>query len=65
MANSVDPEQTAPFGSTLFAYAILSDTLVYEILRHLPYNAVKLGSQNANSSMISTHFTYLWIFFYS
>ena len=32
MANSVDPDQTAPLGavlsgSTLFAYAILSDTL--------------------------------------
>ena len=39
MANSVDPDQTAPSGavwsgSALFAYAILSDTLVYEILRH-------------------------------
>ena len=36
MANSVDPDQTAPSGAvwsgtTLFAYAILSDTLVYEI----------------------------------
>ena len=35
MANSVDPDQTAPFGSTLFAYAILADTLVYEMLRYL------------------------------
>ena len=36
MANSVDPDQTAPegavwSGSTLFAYAILLETLVYEI----------------------------------
>ena len=36
IANSVDPDQTAPSGAvwsgpTLFAYAILSDTLVYEI----------------------------------
>ena len=42
MANSVDPGQTAPSravwsGSTLFAYAILSDTLVYKILGHLLY----------------------------
>ena len=42
MANSVDPDQTAPSGavwsgSTLFAYAILLDILVYEILDHLPY----------------------------
>ena len=43
MANSADPDQTAPSGavwseSTLFAYAILSKTLVYEILGLLPYH---------------------------
>ena len=37
MANSIDPAQTAPSGSALFAYVILSDTLVLEILGHLPY----------------------------
>ena len=42
MANSVDSDQTAPWGavwseSTLFAYAILSETLVYEIFRYLAY----------------------------
>ena len=42
MANSVDLDQTAPSGavwsgSALFAYIILSYTLVYEILGHLPY----------------------------
>ena len=42
MANSVDPDQTAPSGavwsgSTLFAYVILSDALVFEFLGHLPY----------------------------
>ena len=38
MANSVDPDKTAPTsGSALFAYAILSDTFVYEILGHLLY----------------------------
>ena len=40
MANSVDPDQTAPKKhsdlSALFANAILSDTLVFEILGHLP-----------------------------
>ena len=41
MANSVDPDQTAPSGavwsgSALFAYVILSDILVFEILGHLP-----------------------------
>ena len=39
MANSVDPDQTAPSGavwsgSALYAYVILCDTLVYEILGH-------------------------------
>ena len=42
MANSVDPDQTAPSGavcsgSALFAFVILSETLVYEILGHLLY----------------------------
>ena len=38
MAISVDHDQTAPSaGSALFAYAILSDTLDYEVLGHLLY----------------------------
>ena len=41
IANSKDPDQTAPSGavrpgSARFAYVILSETLVYEILGHLP-----------------------------
>ena len=39
MANRVDPNQTEGAvcsGSALFAYAILSDTLVYEMFGHLP-----------------------------
>ena len=41
MANSVDPDQTAPSetvwsGSAQFAYGILSETFVFEILGHLP-----------------------------
>ena len=48
MANSVDPDQTAPSGavwsrSALFAYVILSDTLVFEILGYLLYNFNKLN----------------------
>ena len=37
MENNVDPDQIGAVrsGSTLFAYAILSETLVYEILGHL------------------------------
>ena len=42
MANSVDPDQTAPSGavwsgSALIAYVILSENFVYEIIGHLPY----------------------------
>ena len=39
MANSVDPDQTAGAvrsGFAPLAYAILLETLVYEILGHLP-----------------------------
>ena len=37
MANSVDSDQTAPSGSgsALFAYIILSETLLLELLGHL------------------------------
>ena len=42
IANCVDPDQTAPSGavwsgSAQFAYVILLETLMYEILKHLPY----------------------------
>ena len=42
MANSVAPDQTAPSGavlsgSALFAYVILSDTLVFVTFGHLLY----------------------------
>ena len=42
MANSEDSDQTAPSGtvwsgSALFAYVILSETVVFKILRHLLY----------------------------
>ena len=45
MANNVDPDQTAPLGavwsgSALFASAILSETLVYEMFGHLLYQSV-------------------------
>ena len=33
MANSIDPDQSAP---SLLAYTILSETLVYQIFGHLP-----------------------------
>ena len=41
MANSVEPDQTAHLGavwsgSTLFAYVIFSDALVFEFLGYLP-----------------------------
>ena len=37
IANGVDLDQTAS-GFALFAYAILSETLVYKVLGHLPYS---------------------------
>ena len=38
MANSEEPDQTAPeSGSALFAFGILSETLVFKMLGHLPY----------------------------
>ena len=38
MANSVDPDQTAVWSlSVLFAYAILPETFVCEILGYFPY----------------------------
>ena len=48
MANSVDPDQSAPSGavwsgSALFAYVFLSDTLVLEMLGHLPYYYIHLS----------------------
>ena len=41
MAKSEDPDQTAPSGTVWpgpapFAYIILSETMEFEILRHLP-----------------------------
>ena len=67
MANSVDPDQTAPLGavwsgSALFAYVILSETLVFEILGHLPYFNQKVqplyntntGIQNKNPIVSKT-----------
>ena len=38
MVNSEDPDQTAPSGSALISYDILSETLVFENLGHLPYS---------------------------
>ena len=51
MANSVDPDQTAPSGavwsgSTMFAYAILSELLVYEILGHYPLKKSYMYTQH-------------------
>ena len=39
----VDPDLTAVWSeSALFAYAILSETLVYKILGHLPYSLLSV-----------------------
>ena len=59
MANSVDPDQTAhsgavSSGSTLFPYAILSDTLVFEFLRHLLFVCVEVLWPNQPSGVMSS-----------
>ena len=56
MANSVDPDQTAPSGtvwsgSALFAYAILSDTLVHKILGHLLYTILYFSMKTDDKYM--------------
>ena len=60
MANSVDPDQTAPSGavwsgSALFAYVILSETLVFEFLGQLPY--IKRKQQGFISAEQFTNWT--------
>ena len=54
MADSADPDQTAPggavwSGSSLFAYNILSATLVFEILGYLPYSKMKESPHNGST----------------
>ena len=51
MTNSVEPDQTAPSGavrsgSALFAYVILSVSLVFEILGHLLYQLIVFPCYN-------------------
>ena len=62
MANSVDPDQTAPsgFGSALFAYIILSETLVFEILGNLPYVAPHFANLQINHFKGNTKVEYSW-----
>ena len=74
MANSVDPDQTAPEGavwsrSTLFAYVILSDALLFEFLGYLLYNDYKADryysfyfSGLAFIVMILFWFLFSWIY---
>ena len=73
MANIVDPDQTAPSGAVwsgllLFAYVILSETLVYKILGHLPYSLYLLGTieidkpepDQSTSSLFIQHLLDTW-----
>ena len=58
VANMIDPDQIVSSGfvwsgSALFAYAILSAILVYEILRLLPYPKTKEGQQTFSFSVDS------------
>ena len=62
MENSEAPDQATLEGAVwsgcaLFAYANLSDTLLYEILRHLPYaenNFQKISLRNHLRHILST-----------
>ena len=63
-ANSVDPDQTLPpgavwSGSALFACALLTTTLVYEILGHLPYPKLMVSWRNRNLSASDGHPQYV------
>ena len=40
MANTVDPDQTAPFVALHCLHVNLFDTLVFKILGHLPYTVI-------------------------
>ena len=57
MENSKDTDQTVWSESALFAYAILSDTLVYKIVGYLPYLQVP------QEVLVSTHNIRRFIFF--
>ena len=64
MVNTVDPDQTAPSGavwsgSTLFAYVILSDALVFEFLGHLPYQKSRKSNSWFASSKIVADYMYI------
>ena len=69
MANSVDPDQTAPSGavwsgSALFAYVILSETLVFEFLGHLPYMMNKASDKVNKQTLYTLHTDYTYIHTY-
>ena len=60
MVNSVDTDQTAPSGavvsgSALFAYNILSDNLVWEILGHLLYLLDCLSRPSLSLVSVNSH----------
>ena len=62
MANSVAPDQTSPSGavwsgSVLCAFAILLETLVYEIVGHLPYQTFRRLDHQMRISGLFLFFT--------
>ena len=59
-ANNVDPDQTAPLeavwsGSAQFAYAILPDTFLYQILEHLLYIYFCLPARSEWATFVPVH----------
>ena len=71
MANSVDPDQTALSGtvwsrSVLFAFAILSATLVYESLEHLQHILfIFFFAEKSVFSRTKETLSFLLLFFFS
>ena len=60
MANSVDPDQTSPSGavwsgSALFAYVILSETLVFGILGLSPYWFLFMGLGIISTNSVTSY----------
>ena len=67
-ANSVDPDQTAPPGAVwsgyaLFAYAISSDKILYEILGYVSYYVFMEMKNISNFGWNEKHLLYSYLYF--
>ena len=64
MANSADPDQTAPSGSgsALFVYAVFSETLVYEIIGQNIYHILFLYFYLFGNNFLSIYIVFVPMF---